>query len=68
MEFFLKNGVCFESDVILMSVTYGGVQTTGCHVSTGLIRCPMYKIRSQREGLEVHYGLEIIEKQGYHML
>ena len=34
MEFFLKNGVCFESDVILMNVTYGGVQTTGCHVST----------------------------------
>lgn len=32
MEVFLENGLCFESDVVLMGVTYGGVMTTGCHV------------------------------------
>lgn len=33
MQFFLKEGVCFESDVILPTVTYGGVLCGGCHVS-----------------------------------
>lgn len=32
MEVFLEEGVCFESDVILMGVTYGGVIPTACHV------------------------------------
>lgn len=32
MEFFLKHEVCFESDVILPTVTYGGVLSGGCHV------------------------------------
>ena len=36
MEFFLKYNVCFESDVILATVTYGGVLSGGCHVSTEL--------------------------------
>ena len=30
----LAKGACLESDVILPSVTYGGILTTGCHVST----------------------------------
>lgn len=34
MAFFLKNDVCFESDVLLPTVTYGGVFTGGCHVRT----------------------------------
>lgn len=34
MEFFLNNDICFESDVILPTVTYGGVLSGGCHVST----------------------------------
>ncbi len=33
MEFFLNNEICFESDVILPTVTYGGVLSGGCHVS-----------------------------------
>ena len=33
MAFFLKYNVCFESDVLLPTVTYGGVLTGGCHVS-----------------------------------
>lgn len=33
MQFFLLQGVCFESDVILPTVTYGGVLSGGCHVS-----------------------------------
>ena len=33
MKFFLQNDVCFESDVILPTVTYGGVLSGGCHVS-----------------------------------
>ena len=32
MAFFLKYNVCFESDVLLPTVTYGGVLTGGCHV------------------------------------
>ena len=32
MEFFLENDICFESDVILPTVTYGGVMSGGCHV------------------------------------
>ena len=34
MTFFLQNNVCFESDVILPNVTYGGILTGGCHVRT----------------------------------
>ena len=30
----LAKGACLESDVILLSVTYGGILTTGCHVCT----------------------------------
>ena len=37
MEFFLNNDICFESDVILPTVTYGGVLSGGCHVSILLI-------------------------------
>lgn len=33
MKFFLDNDVCFKADVILASVTYGGVFSGGCHVS-----------------------------------
>lgn len=33
MQFFLDNDVTFLSDVILPSVTYGGVFSGGCHVS-----------------------------------
>jgi len=33
MSFFLTHDVCFESDVILPTVTYGGVLSGGCHVS-----------------------------------
>lgn len=33
MQFFLDNEVTFKSDVILPSVTYGGVFSGGCHVS-----------------------------------
>ena len=33
MAFFLKYDVCFDSDVILSTVTYGGVLSGGCHVS-----------------------------------
>lgn len=29
---FLNEGKCFNSDVILLGVTYGGVIPTGCHV------------------------------------
>ena len=32
MQFFLANDVCFMADVILSSVTYGGVFSGGCHV------------------------------------
>ena len=32
-HFFIKNNVCFESDVIINSVTYGGVVSSGSHVS-----------------------------------
>ena len=32
-KFFLENNVCFESDVIINSVTYGGVVSGGSHVS-----------------------------------
>ena len=34
MKQFLAKNVCLESDVILPSVTYGGILTTGCHVCT----------------------------------
>ncbi len=33
MEFFLNNEICFESDTIISTVTYGGVLSGGCHVS-----------------------------------
>lgn len=33
MQFFLDNDVTFKSDLILPSVTYGGVFSGGCHVS-----------------------------------
>ena len=34
MAFFLKNKtVCFESGIILPTVTYGGILSGGCHVS-----------------------------------
>ena len=33
MESFLSERYCFESDVIIGNVTYGGVLSTGCHVS-----------------------------------
>ena len=33
MQFFLDNDVTFLADVILPSVTYGGVLSGGCHVS-----------------------------------
>ena len=33
MKFFLQRDVCFESDVVLPTVTYGGVLSGGCHVS-----------------------------------
>ena len=36
MSFFLQFDVCFESDVIIPTVTYGGVFSGGCHVS----HCP----------------------------
>jgi len=32
MQFFLANDVCFMADVLLPSVTYGGVLSGGCHV------------------------------------
>ena len=32
MTFFLQNDVCFESDVLLATVTYGGIFSGGCHV------------------------------------
>ena len=37
MAFFLKYDVCFESDVVLPTVTYGGVFTGGCHVRKMLL-------------------------------
>ena len=37
MKQFLAKNVCLESDVILPSVTYGGILTTGCHVCTLII-------------------------------
>lgn len=37
MQFFLDNDVTFLSDVILPSVTYGGVFSGGCHVSRCII-------------------------------
>ena len=40
MAFFLNNGVCFESDVILSTVTYGGVLSGGCHVSFNKTQTP----------------------------
>lgn len=39
MEQFLKEDVCFESDVILLGVTYGGVIPTGCHVRYLINEC-----------------------------
>ena len=33
-KMFLQEKVCFMADVTLNSVTYGGVLSTGCHVST----------------------------------
>ena len=32
-HFFIENNICFESDVIINSVTYGGVVSSGSHVS-----------------------------------
>ena len=32
MAFFLKYNICFESDVLLPTVTYGGIFSGGCHV------------------------------------
>ena len=34
MTFFLHNNICFESNVLLANVTYGGILTGGCHVRT----------------------------------
>ena len=36
MAFFLKYDVCFEADVLLSTVTYGGIFTGGCHVSISI--------------------------------
>ena len=33
LDFSLNNNLCFESNAILLTVTYGGLLTTGCHVS-----------------------------------
>ena len=33
MDFFLKNDICFQSNVILRDVTVAGIVSTGCHVS-----------------------------------
>ncbi len=32
MSFFLNHEICFESNVILPTVTYGGTFSGGCHV------------------------------------
>lgn len=37
MRFFLDHNICFESDVLLSTVTYGGVLSGGCHVK--LVKC-----------------------------
>ena len=31
-QFFFNNNICFESNVIIETVTYGGVVSSGCHV------------------------------------
>ena len=36
MAFFLQHNICFESDVVLPTVTYGGVFTGACHVRTAV--------------------------------
>ena len=33
MDFFLKENICFPSNVILRDVTVAGIISTGCHVS-----------------------------------
>ena len=33
MRVFLNNDICFESDIIIPTVTYGGGFSGGCHVS-----------------------------------
>ena len=38
MSFFLQFDVCFESDVVLPTVTYGGVFSGGCHVSRPFVQ------------------------------
>ena len=37
MRFFLDHNICFESDVLLSTVTYGGVLSGGCHVK--FVKC-----------------------------
>ena len=63
MSFFLKHDVCFEADVILPTVTYGGVFSGGCHVSvyvrklgsvTVQLLSPLL-IRSLPRFLEIHF-------------
>ena len=33
MKFFLQRDICFESDLLLPTATYGGILSGGCHVS-----------------------------------
>lgn len=43
MKFFLIYQICFESDVILPNVTYGGILSGGCHVSSSnVLHSPAY--------------------------
>ena len=44
MAFFLANNICFESDAILSTMTYGGLFTGGCHVSFVIYFCPLLYI------------------------
>ena len=47
----LANNICLESDVILTSVTYGGILTTGCHVCsyTALINIIYIHIKEKKD-------------------
>ena len=55
----LAKGVCLESDVILPSVTYGGILTTGCHVCTHIAKLHMCECKMLSHNYISTYLLEI---------
>ena len=56
-KFFMEHNICFESDVVSLAFTYGGITVTGCHVSA-------YTLAWSLINMHVLHGIPTIQGTG----